>query len=54
MTAITGYNANPSLVEVVAHVVYLTLVLGSYFRPIKVGKEMEVTVATRQPVTKGS
>ena len=44
LTAITGYNANPSLVEVVAYFVYLTLVLGSYFRPITVNKETKVAV----------
>jgi high-affinity iron transporter len=38
LTAIVGYNANPSLVEVVAYLVYLTLALGSYFRPTRVKK----------------
>ncbi|MEE8420220.1 MAG: FTR1 family protein, partial [Dehalococcoidales bacterium] len=33
LTAITGYNGNPSLVEVVAYVVYLAAALGLYFRP---------------------
>ncbi len=32
LTAITGYNGNPSLVEVVAYIVYLVTVLGLYFR----------------------
>ncbi len=41
LTAITGYNANPSLVEVVAYFVYLVSVLGVYFRPITVSKESE-------------
>ncbi len=41
LAAIFGYNGNPSLVEVVAYPVYLTLVLGSYFRPITVSKESE-------------
>jgi len=44
LTAITGYNANPSLVEVVAYLVYLTLVLGVYFRPIAVNKGRKVIV----------
>jgi len=44
LTAITGYNANPSLVEVVAYLGYLILVLGSYFRPITVNKETKVAV----------
>ncbi len=39
LTAITGYNGNPSLVEVVAYFAYLAVVLGSYFRPIKVSEE---------------
>lgn len=33
LTAITGYNGNPSLVEVVAYIVYLAAALGLYFRP---------------------
>ena len=41
LTAITGYNANPSLVEVVAYFVYLVSVLGGYFRPITVNKGRE-------------
>ena len=36
LKAILGYNGNPSLVEVVAYPVYLALVLGFYFRPLKV------------------
>ncbi len=39
LTAIVGYNGNPSLVEVMAYSLYLVLALGSYFRPIKVSKE---------------
>ena len=31
LAAIFGYNANPSLVEVVAYFAYLTLALGAYF-----------------------
>jgi len=37
LTAIAGYNGNPSLVEVVAYFVYLVFVLGFYFRPATVG-----------------
>ena len=33
LTAIFGYNANPSLVEVVAYFSYLGFVLAGYFRP---------------------
>ena len=33
LTAVTGYNGNPSLVEVVAYVAYLVVALGLYFRP---------------------
>ncbi|MFH1015959.1 MAG: iron uptake transporter permease EfeU [Chloroflexota bacterium] len=32
LTALTGYNGNPSLVEVVAYAAYLALALGLYFR----------------------
>jgi len=39
LTAIVGYNANPSLIEVIAYPLYLALALGSYFRPIKVSKK---------------
>ena len=48
LTAIVGYNGNPSLVEVVAYSVYLVLALGSYCRPIKVSKGNEAQL--RQPV----
>ncbi len=41
LTAITGYNGNPSLVEVVAYFVYLVAALGFYFRPATVVKENE-------------
>ncbi len=43
LTAIVGYNGNPSLVEVVTYFVYLALVLGSYFRPVTRKSEMKVT-----------
>ncbi len=46
LTAIIGYNGNPSLVEVVSYFTYLALVLGSYFRPITVNTEAKVTVET--------
>ena len=32
LTALTGYNGNPSLVEVIAYAAYLALALGIYFR----------------------
>ena len=44
LEATLGYNGNPALVEVVAYLVYLTLVMGSYFHPITVSKEAKVTV----------
>lgn len=34
LTAIFGYNANPSLVEFVSYLTYLVLVMASYFCPI--------------------
>ncbi|MBI4187028.1 MAG: FTR1 family protein [Chloroflexi bacterium] len=39
LTAIVGYNGNPSLVEVAAYSVYLVLALWGYFRPITAVKE---------------
>jgi len=47
LTAIVGYNGNPSLVEVVTYFGYLALTLGIYFRPIAVVKESETVVATK-------
>lgn len=43
LKAILGYNANPSLIEVIAYPLYLALALGSYFRPIKVSKKMDLS-----------
>lgn len=43
LTAIVGYNGNPSLIEVIAYPLYLALALGSYFRPIKVSKKVELS-----------
>jgi len=45
LTAIVGYNANPSLIEVIAYPLYLALALGSYFRPIKVSKKSETQLS---------
>ena len=39
LTAIFGYNGNPSLIEVGAYFAYLGLALGSYFRPMTNKKE---------------
>ncbi len=39
LTAIFGYNGNPSLIEVGAYLAYLGLALGRYFRPMTNGKE---------------
>jgi len=52
LTAIAGYNGNPSLVEVVAYFGYLALALGFYFRPIILEKESERRVETRHSMTK--
>ncbi len=41
LTAIVGYNANPSLVEVMTYFAYLALTLGIYFRPVTLKKESE-------------
>ncbi len=38
LTAITGYNGNPSLLEVVAYSAYLVWALVSYFRPVRVNR----------------
>ena len=43
LKAILGYNANPSLIEVIAYPLYLVLALGSYFRPIKVSKKVALS-----------
>ncbi len=43
LKAILGYNANPSLIEIIAYPLYLALALGSYFRPIKVSKKVELS-----------
>ncbi|MBI2288727.1 MAG: FTR1 family protein [Chloroflexi bacterium] len=39
LTALVGYNGNPSLVEVVAYSIFLLLALWSYFRPVATVKE---------------
>ena len=43
LKAILGYNANPSLIEVIVYPLYLALALGSYFRPIKISKKVEIS-----------
>jgi high-affinity iron transporter len=43
LTAIIGYNGNPSLVEVVTYFGYLALALGLYFRPTKVSQKVKLT-----------
>ncbi len=48
LTAIFGYNANPSLVEVVTYFAYLTAALGGYFRPFTVNKRVKVTIETKE------
>ena len=52
LTALFGYNANPSLVEVVAYFSYLGFALTAYLRPSKVNKEAKVIVETRRVATK--
>ncbi|MBI4283148.1 MAG: FTR1 family protein [Chloroflexi bacterium] len=44
LTALTGYNGNPSLVEIVAYLAYLAWALWSYFRPVAAQSEKK-TVA---------
>jgi high-affinity iron transporter len=44
LRTIIGYNANPSLVEVVAYATYLVLILGIYFRPTPMKRQAEVAV----------
>ena len=44
LTAIFGYNANPSLVEALAYVGYLGITLISYFRPARPRKEDKLLV----------
>jgi high-affinity iron transporter len=46
LTAIVGYNGNPSLVETIAYFVYLAATLGIYFRPYAGDEKLEVTVKT--------
>jgi high-affinity iron transporter len=50
LAAIFGYNANPSLVEVLAYVGYLGFVLVSYFRPVRSKKGGEPIVKSKQYV----
>jgi len=47
LTAIVGYNANPSLIEVIAYPLYLALALGSYFRPIAMKNKMKATTQVK-------
>jgi high-affinity iron transporter len=48
LTAIFGYNADPSLVEVLAYVAYLGFALASYFRPAQPKREGELIANTKQ------
>jgi high-affinity iron transporter len=41
LTAIVGYNGNPSLLEVITYFTYLAFVLMVYFRPVSYTKESE-------------
>ncbi len=50
LTAIFGYNANPSLVEVLAYVGYLGLTLASYFWPARDNKGGEPIANIEQHV----
>lgn len=40
LTALVGYNGNPSLIEVGAYFIYLVLALVIYFRPLTARKEV--------------
>ena len=42
LTALFGYNGNPSLIEVGAYFVYLILALGIYFRPLTAKKKVNI------------
>ncbi|MEE9399567.1 MAG: iron uptake transporter permease EfeU [Dehalococcoidales bacterium] len=53
LTAIIGYNANPSLVEVLTYFAYLTLALGIYFQPFVAAGKSETAIKTGQLVAKG-
>jgi high-affinity iron transporter len=54
LTAIIGYNGNPSLVEVVTCFVYLALALGFYFRPPAEKKDVKAMAEAGLSATKGS
>lgn len=50
LTAILGYNANPSLVEVLAYVSYLGITLTSYFYPATVKKGGDLPMESKHHV----
>lgn len=50
LTAIFGYNANPSLVEVLAYIGYLGFTLASYFWPARPERGGELTASKKQYV----
>ncbi|MBU2536202.1 MAG: FTR1 family protein [Chloroflexi bacterium] len=54
LTAIFGYNANPSLVEVLAYIGYLGFTLASYFLPARPRKGGELTASMKQHVHAGA
>ncbi len=50
LAAIFGYNANPSLVEVVAYFGYLGFALGGYFLLATAGKEVKAKAILKESV----
>jgi high-affinity iron transporter len=46
LTAVVGYNGNPSLIEVVAYVVFLVSVLLAYIRAIGTRKPVGAVAGT--------
>lgn len=51
LTGIFGYNANPSLVEVIAYFGYLNFILVNYFYPTRTKKGGDYQPTTSAPVT---
>jgi high-affinity iron transporter len=54
LTAIAGYNGNPSLVEVVAYIAYLAAALGLYFRPTTAAVKTEDVAKAETGISKGN
>jgi high-affinity iron transporter len=48
LTAIIGYNGNPSLLEIIFYIAYLVSTLAIYFRPLTIAQESESRVTSSQ------